>query len=122
MPVPIHDSTSVISTEAITDAPTWTDPESLLYQFAFECDSAYKVILKKYNELNTGLNSKVTISEKIIYREDKSQANQLIVDISVLVDSIEVQNRTIERLRNENTHIEIPYPGEVILCRPSPDR
>jgi hypothetical protein len=108
--VPLHDSTSVIATEAITDNPTWTDPESILYQFAFECDSAYNVILKKYNELNTGLKNDVKISEKIVYREDKSKVNRLTVDISVLVDSLQVQNRTIERLKNEKHYVEKLIP------------
>jgi len=111
--VPIHDSSSVETNQTITNNPTWTDPESAIYQFAFECDSAYNVILKRYNELNTGLNSKVEIKEVIVYREDKREKNRLLVDISVLVDSLEVQNRTIERLRTEITKLEVPVPVEV---------
>ena len=110
--IPTHDSTSVISTETVEDSPTWTDPESILLRFAFECDSNYNVLLRNYNELNSGLRNKVQIQEVIKYREDKTAVQRLEVDISVLVDSLEIQNRTIERLRNEKTYIEVPYPVE----------
>ena len=108
--VPVHDSTTIETSERITDEPTWTDPESLLYQFAFECDEAYNVILKQYNELNSGLEGAVEIKEVLIYREDKSKVNRLLVNISVLVDSLEVQNRTITKLRKEKRVQQVPYP------------
>lgn len=111
--VPIHDSTAIHESETITDTPTWTDPESLLYQFAFECDSAYNVILKKYNELNTGVESEIEIKETIIYRGDGTKINRLEFDISVYVDSVEIQNRTIERLRKELFSQDVPIPVNV---------
>jgi len=111
--VPLHDSTSVTDSEVITENPTWTDPESLLYRFAFECDSAYNVILKKYNEINTGIRNTVEIKEVVRYRADNTKVTRLELDISVLVDSIEVQNRTISRLRKEISTQDIAVPVEV---------
>jgi len=111
--VPLHDSTSITETEIITEDPTWTDPESLLYRFAFECDSAYNVILKKYNELNTGIRNTVEIKEVVRYRADNTKVTRLELDISVLVDSIEVQNRTISRLRKEISTQDIAVPVNV---------
>ena len=108
--VPVHDSTSVENSELITDNSTWTDPDSLLYRFAFECDSAYNVILKQFNELNSGLGGKAEIKEKIIYREDGTKVQRLEVNISILVDSLEVQNRTIERLKKSVKIQQVPYP------------
>jgi len=108
--IPTHDSISVVEREVIEDHSTWTNPESLLYQFAFECDSNYNVLLKKFDELNTGVENEIEIKEVIRYRPDKTAINRLEVDISVLIDSIEVQNRTIKQLKNQVTRIEIPYP------------
>ena len=111
--VPTHDSTTVEHTQTITDTPTWTNPESLLYRFAFLCDSNYNVLLKDYNELNTGIENKVQIKEVIRYRPDNTAVKYLEVDISILIDSIEVQNRTIHELRSRDVKLEIPYPVEV---------
>ena len=111
--VPLHDSASVTDSEVITENPTWTDPESLLYRFAFECDSAYNVILKKYNEINTGIRNTVEIKEVVRYRADNTKVTRLELDISVLVDSIEVQNRTISRLRKEISTQDIAVPVNV---------
>lgn len=108
--VPVHDSTTSELIERITEDPTWTDPESLLYQFAFECDSNYNVLLKRLNEVNSGLEASIQVKEKIIYRSDNTKVNRLLVDVSVLVDSLEVQNRTIERLKKSVKIQQVPYP------------
>ena len=108
--VPIHDSTSVEATETITEHPTWTIPDSAYWRLAFECDSNFNVLLKQFDELNTGIGSNIQIKEVPVYREDKTKINQLQVDISVIIDSLEVQNRTIEKLRNEKKVVQVPYP------------
>lgn len=108
--VPIHDSTEIELSELITDTSTWTDPDSLLYWFRLRCDSNYNVLLESYNSLNTGIKSKVEIKEVIKWKTDKTKVKQLEVNISMYVDSLEVQNRTIERLRKEKTITNVPYP------------
>jgi len=119
--VPIHDSTSVESTETITDYPTWTIPDSAYWRLAFECDSNFNVLLKEYNSLNSGIGEKIQIKEIMVYREDKTKVNQLQVDISVIIDSLEVQNRTIEKLRNEKQVVQVPYavPGPEVKIIPA---
>ena len=111
--VPLHDSSTIETSEKITEDPTWTDPESLLYQFAVECDENYRAILKQFNEINTGIEAEIVIKDSIIYREDGTKINRLLIDMSIYVDSIEVQNRTIEKLRYELSHQDIPVPVEV---------
>ena len=108
--VPVHDSTFIESSETITDNPTWTDPDSLLLRFAFECDSAYNVILKQLSEANSGISSKVEIRKVPVYYEDGRKVTRLQLDISAYVDSLEMKNRTIERLKNENRVQQVPYP------------
>ncbi len=111
--VPLHDSSSIETTQTITDTPTWTDPESLLYQFAVECDENYRAVLKQLNEANSGIETEVIIRDTVIYLEDGTKVNRLLFDISVYIESIEVQNRTIEKLRYELSHQDIPVPVEV---------
>ncbi len=111
--VPLHDSSTIETSEKITEDPTWTEPESLLYQFAVECDENYRAILKQFNEINTGIEAEIVIKDSIIYREDGTKINRLLIDMSIYVDSIEVQNRTIEKLRYELSHQDIPVPVEV---------
>ena len=111
--VPLHDSTFVETTETITDTPTYTEPESLLYQFAVECDENYRAILKQLNEANSGIKTEIEIKETIVYREDGTKVNRLEFDISVYIDSIQVQNRTIERLRKVISSQDVPVPVEI---------
>ena len=115
--VPIHDSTSVTASETITEDPTWTVPAEAYWKLVFECDSNYEVLLRDYEYLNTGIKDRVEIKEKIVYRPDNRVVKQLSVDISALVDSIEVQNRTIEKLRNEKKTVEVPIevPGPEVV-------
>lgn len=111
--VPLHDSSSVEITETVTDNSTWTDPESLLYQFAVECDENYRAILKQLNEVNSGIETEVEIKETIIYREDGTKVNRLEFDISVFIDSLKMKDLTILRLREELSHQDIPVPVNV---------
>ncbi len=111
--VPLHDSSSVEITEKTTDNSTWTEPESLLYQFAVECDENYRAILKQLNEANSGIKTEIEIKETIVYQEDGTKVNRLEFDISVYIDSIQVQNRTIERLRKVISSQDVPVPVEI---------
>lgn len=127
--VPVHDSTSVETTETITEYPTWTIPDSAYWQLAFECDSNYNVLLKQYESLNSGIKSKIEIKEvpdMSGYGASETSADniknffkakQLQVNISAFIDSLEIQNRTIEKLRNEKRTIEVPIevPGPEVV-------
>ena len=110
--VPITDSTTIETSETITDEPTWTDPQELLMWFAIECDSNYQALLKDFNSINSGLESNIEIKEVIRWKEDGTKVKQLQINIAALVDSLEVQNRTIKQLRNEKHFQEVPYPVE----------
>ena len=111
--VPVHDSTSVQETEAIEDEPEWTDPQSLLLQFAVECDSAYNAVLKQLHESNSGVDSEIQIRDTTIYLEDNKKVQRLEFSLSVYVDSIATLNRTIRQLRSEKRTVQVPYPVEV---------
>jgi len=108
--IPIHDSTSVSSSETVTQDPTWTVSAEAYWNMVFECDSNYEVLLRDYEALNSGIKETIKIKEIIEYREDNTAVKRLSVNISALVDSIEVQNKTIEKLRSEKKVIEVPYP------------
>jgi len=115
--VPIHDSTVVENTETVTEDPTWTVPAEAYWSMLFECDSSYNVLLRDYEALNTGLKETVEIKEVIKYREDNTKVKQLSVNISALIDSLEIQNKTIEKLRSEKKVIEVPIevPGPEVV-------
>ena len=117
--VPLHDSSSVEITETTTDNSTWTDPESLLYQFAVECDENYRAVLKQLNEANSGIQTQVEIRDTTIYLEDGTKVNRLLFDISVLIDSMKMKDLTILRLREELSHQDIPVPVEIEVVRNS---
>ena len=108
--VPIHDSTSLIVTEDITDTYTWTNPDSILFRFAIECDSNYNALLKQYYELNSRIESEVIIEPIVRWKTDGTKVNQLLFSISGYIDSIAMRDRTIYQLRNEKKYVEVPYP------------
>lgn len=114
------DSTTITTSESTSVSSTWTEADSSYYFFALECDSAYNVILKKFQELNTGLRANVQVKEVIRYREDRSRIQGLEISLTALVDSLEVQNRTIEKLRSERRVIKEPYPVEVVKFKTRP--
>jgi len=124
--VPLHDSTSISSTETITEDPTWTVPAEAYWKMVFECDSNLNVLLVDYEAAVSGMEENIRIerekSIKAKNEQDGTQSNlakqqdhnrRLIVDISVYVDSIEIQNKTIEKLRKEISTFEIPLPVNV---------
>lgn len=115
--VPIHDSTIVEKVIEETYYPTWTIPDSAYWQLAFECDSQYSVLLKDYNALNSGIKSKIEIKEVPVYRENKTKVTQLQVNISALVDTIEIQNKTIRELRSRKQIVQVPVevPGPEVV-------
>ena len=94
--IPIHDSTVTDNSVTVTQDPTWTVPAEAYWNMVFECDSNYEVLLRDYEALNSGIKETIKIKEIIEYREDKTAIKRLSVNISALVDSIEVQNKTIE--------------------------
>ena len=110
-PIVLHDSTSVGEQTSTEDTYTYTEVDSLLYSFLFECDSNYNVLMKEYENLNTGIREVVTVKEVPKYYEDKTRVNRLRVDITVLVDSIAILNRTVEKLKNTQRIINVPVPG-----------
>lgn len=114
----LSDTTIVSDTTIETDYSTWTEPDSSWIYFALECDSAYNVILKEYNELNSGIESKVEVRE--VFREDKTKIQRLEFNITALVDSLEIQNKTIQKLRSEKRVIQVPYPVEQTYYRSRP--
>ena len=97
-------SDSVSYVEIIKEDPSFTIPDSVHYRLLFECDSNFNVLLKDFEETNTGVRTEVVIREvpKII---DRVKYVQLEVDLSVYTDSIGTLNRTIEKLRNQTRTI-----------------
>ena len=114
-PPKIHDSLIII--ETITDDPNYTIPDSLFWQFVLECDSNYNVILRAFNEVNTGINTQVKFKDTIVYIEDKAAKKQLIISLKAQTDSIETLNRTIEKMRNQVMKIYIDKEVEVYKSR-----
>ena len=96
---------SIVETVIIKEDPNYTIPDSAYWQLEFFCDSNFNVLLRDYEEANSGVNAEVKIKEVVRYREDKTQIKALVVNISVLVDSIEVMNRTINKLKSEQRTI-----------------
>jgi len=115
--VPIQSTTEIKDTVIITEDPVWTVPMEVYWKMLFECDSNYEVLLRDYESLNTGLHDAVEIREVIKWREDNTRVKQLSVNISALIDSIEMQNTTIERLRRERVKVEVPVkvPGPEVI-------
>lgn len=118
--IPIHDSTTVEQTETVEDTYTYTEVDSILYSFLFECDSNYQVLLKEYESVNTGIKDKVEIKEVIRWRTDNTKVTQLSVNIQGLIDSIAIRDRTIERLKNRVEIREIPVEVVKEVTKNSP--
>jgi hypothetical protein len=103
-PPVIKDSISYIETMA--EDPNYTIPDSVYWQLEFECDSNYEVLLRDFEEFNTGLETIVEIKEVVRWKEDKSKVSRLIVNIGVFTDSIASLNKTIEKLKNTTITVE----------------
>jgi len=128
--VPIHDSTVVENTETVTEDPTWTVPAEAYWNMLFECDSNRNVILSDYESMVYGMREDIKIerekaqqekdarshAEKLLAKE-KDYNRGLIVNISAFVDSNEIKNTIIEKLKNEKKVIEIPIevPGPEVV-------
>jgi hypothetical protein len=96
---------SVIYKETLKEDPNYTIPDSLYWQLEFECDSNYQVLLRDFEESNTGFDTEVKIKEVVRWKEDTRKVHRLTVNLSVLSDSIKTMNRTIEKLRNQQRTI-----------------
>jgi hypothetical protein len=107
---------SIVYTETIAENPYYTIPDSAFWEMVFRCDSNYNVVLQDYEELNKGINSKVTIKEIPI--KDLFSEKRLKVLITASTDSIKTLNRTIEKLRSEKSTItitkEVPVPVKFV--------
>lgn len=112
--VPLHDSTSTETHTQVTDVLTSAQVDSLIYSFLFECDSAYNVLLKEFEGVNSGLKEKVTVKEVPIYLEDGKVIRGLKVDLSVFGDSINHLNRIISQRKDSIVYIEKEVPVEVV--------
>ena len=103
---PVHDSISYV--EVIKEDPAYTIPDSAYFSLEFYCDSTYEVLLRDYEEVNTsGIRTEVLIRDTIIYRKDKTSLKRLKVNIGVFTDSIKILNRTIEKIKSEQTTITV---------------
>jgi len=118
--IPIHDSTSDVSTETVTEDPTWTVPAEAYWRMIFECDSNRNVILSDYESKVYGMREAIKIEREKAEEEqgelqgklakEKDYNRRLMVNISALVDSNEIKNTLIEKERNKKSIVEKPYP------------
>ena len=99
--------------ETVVDNPSYTIPDSIYWQLEFECDSNYDVIMRSFEEANTGLETTVEIKEVTRWREDKTKVNRLTVNLTAVTDSITSLNRTIEKLKNDKTTVTVEKEVEV---------
>ena len=93
--------------ETVVDNPSYTIPDSLYWQLEFECDSNYDVIMRSFEESNTGIETTVEIREVTRWREDKTKINRLTVNLTAITDSIASLNRTIEKLKDNTTTVTV---------------
>ena len=107
-PPKIHDS--LIYIETIETDTNYTIPDSVYWQFVLECYSNYNVILKAFNETNTGIDTKIIIRDSIVYIKDKQAQKRFILTISAYTDSIASLNRTIAKLRSEVKTVTVKVP------------
>ena len=101
----IKDSITYI--ETITENPSYTIPDSVYWQLEFECDSNFEVLLRDFEEVNTGLETIIQIKEVVRWKEDRSKVNRLVVNLGVFTDSIASLNRTIEKLKDNQRTITV---------------
>ena len=109
---PVKDSITYI--ETVVDNPSYTIPDSLYWQLEFECDSNYEVIMRSFEELNTGIGTTVEVKEVTRWREDKTKVNRLTVNLTAVTDSIASLNRTIEKLKNRTTTVTVEKKVDVV--------
>ena len=109
-----HTSDSVEYIETIVQDPAYTIPDSLYWALEFWCDSTNKAIMRSFEEQNTGLEAKIEYKyvtrwvENPANPEMKQQLQLLMVDLTVISDSVKTLNSTITRLRREKTTVELP--------------
>jgi len=128
--VPIQSTTEIKDTVTITEDPVWTIPSEAYWQMVFECDSNLNVVLADYESDIYGMNEKVRIEREKAAKEkegrdqtekqlakEKKRNRRMMVYISARVDSNEIKNTTIERLRKELRDKEVPVevPGPEVV-------
>ena len=102
---------SLIYRETVKEDPYYTIPDSAYWDMVFQCDSNYNVVLRDYNELNSGIKGTVIIREVPV--KDLKTEKQLRVKITAVTDSVEILNKTIEKLRSEKNTITITKEVQV---------
>jgi len=107
---------SIVYVETIKEDPNFLIPDSLYWKLEFECDSNYEVILRAFDELNTGFETEVTIKEVIRWKEDETAVKRLEINLSAFTDSIKILNRTIEKVRSEQKwdYIKVEVPKKYV--------
>ena len=65
-------SDSLVYIETIKENPSYTIPDSVYWQLEFECDSNYEVIMRSFEETNTGIETVVQIKKVFIQNPDNS--------------------------------------------------
>lgn len=107
---------SIIYTETIKEDTAYTIPDSVYWNFVFECDSNYNVLLRDYETINTGIHSEVIIKEVPVTNQKVTK--RLSLRINAQTDSIETLNRTITKLKSEQKtiikEIEVKVPEKYV--------